>query len=242
MKKREITDYQRWITVALVIVGYLAMTQFRTVQRATGVEPSKLRSESILTTLVQVEQDNYALQRESSDLRQRLKEFQTARDINEAILREKKEAELRAGLTGLKGPGMTVVLSDSQLPREAGTDPNNYYIHESFLRSVVNAFWTGGAEGVAINGQRLVSTSEIFCGGTTIFINGENVAPPYVIQAIGDPRALHTSLDIDALPLLTNLQRDYGIGLDVREEKEIQLPPFQKKVEFKYARVLKEGE
>ncbi|AVX21056.1 Uncharacterized conserved protein YlxW, UPF0749 family [Carboxydocella sporoproducens DSM 16521] len=240
--RKQVTDYQRWITVALVIVGYLAMTQFRTVQTATGVEPSKLRSESILTTLVQVEQDNYALQRESADLQQRIRQFEQAKNINEALMREKQEAELRAGLTGLKGPGMTVVLSDSQLPREAGIDPNNYYIHESFLRSVVNAFWTGGAEGVAINGQRLISTSEIFCGGTTIFINGENVAPPYVIQAIGDPRALRTSLDIDALPLLTNLQRDYGIGLDVREEKEIRLPPYQKKVDFKYARPVREGE
>ena len=58
---------------------------------------------------------------------------------------------------------------------------------------MVNALWSGGAEAMTIQGQRVISTTAVKCVGNTVVLHGIPYAPPYVISAIGNrpaPRAL----------------------------------------------------
>ena len=215
------------VAIAFLIFGILAMTQFKAQQTIVRNSTANLRSEDIIGTLIQVEQDSLNMQKEADVLRKRIKEYQQSSDLVKSLDDELAATRMRAGLEPLKGPGLIVTLNDSEQQREEGTDPNNYYIHESFLREIVNAFWTGGAEGVAINDLRLIANSEVFCGGTTIFINKALVVPPYRLVAIGDPRALRTSINMDVMPFLSSLQQQYGIKVDVQEVPEITLPHYK---------------
>ncbi len=229
--------WQRTVAVGFLIFGVLAMTQFKAQQRLTHNGTANLRSEDLIGTLLQVEQDSLDLQNEAVILEKRIENYQQSDDIIKTLGEELKATRVKAGLTPLIGPGLVVTLNDSELQKEQGVDPNNYYIHESFLREIVNAFWTGGAEGVAINNLRLIANSEIFCGGTTIFINKSLVVPPYKIMAVGDPAALKTSINMDVMPLLTSLNQQYGIKVEVQELKKVTIPAYGQTPKFQYARV-----
>ncbi|MDA8233285.1 MAG: DUF881 domain-containing protein [Clostridia bacterium] len=228
-----------WVALGCLIAGFLIMTQFKAQQNIIGKNPAAMRADDLVGTMIQVEQANDLLEREKSGLSQQLRKYQQGQSANKLILDELAQTKVRAGLEPVEGPGMEVVLADSQGPREEGVDPNNYYIHESFLREIVNAFWTGGAEAIAINNLRLNTLSEIFCGGTTIFTNKELISPPYLIQAIGDSNNLRTSLNMDVLPFLSSLQKEYGIKLEVKDQAKIRLPGRPETLELKYAKPLR---
>ena len=61
----------------------------------------------------------------------------------------------------------------------------------------MNGLWTAGAEAISINGQRLTVLTAIRNGGPVINVNSRPLAPPYTVQAIGDPRTLLADLRRD---------------------------------------------
>lgn len=228
-------SWQVWIAIGTFLVSFLAMTQIRVQQTLIANLPN-LRSDELIGTLVQIEQANDQLQREHNSLNNSLAKLKSGEDVKQLVQDELLQTKLRAGLVAVRGPGMRITLADSELRREEGVDPNNYYIHESFIREIVNAFWTGGAEAVSVNGHRMIATSEILCGGTTIFVNRDMISPPYVIEAIGDPHNLRTSISMDVLPSLNSLQQSYGIKLEVLDLPSVTIPAYQGTVQFKQAK------
>ncbi|MGH3459109.1 DUF881 domain-containing protein, partial [Aeromicrobium sp.] len=101
-----------------------------------------------------------------------------------------------SGLRDASGPGVRVSLTDA--PRSVdvpGLDPNVLVVHQQDIQAFVNALWSGGAEAVSLQGQRLISTTGIKCVGNTVILDGVPYSPPYVIEAIGDPARLNRALD-----------------------------------------------
>src|SRR5205814_4741992 len=96
-----------------------------------------------------------------------------------------QNAGLAAGLVAMRGPGLKVTLDDSKRVKAPTGNVNDLVIHSQDVQAVVNALWRAGAEAIAINGQRLVSTSAVLCVGNTLLLNGTVHSPPYVVVAIG---------------------------------------------------------
>ena len=46
---------------------------------------------------------------------------------------------------------------------------------------MVNALWQGGAQGIKVMDQRLISTSAVRCVGNTLILQGRVYSPPYKI-------------------------------------------------------------
>ena len=90
----------------------------------------------------------------------------------------------------MQGPGIVIEIRDSMRSLPAGADPNDVLVHYTDLQSVVNELWAAGAEAVAVNGERFTVRSSIRCIGTTVLVSGRLMAPPFRIQAIGDPGRL----------------------------------------------------
>lgn len=131
-----------------------------------------------------------------------------------------------AGLSALKGPGITVTLSDAQKPL-ADADPDLLVIHQQDIQAVVNALWRGGADAIMMMDQRLIATSAVKCVGNTLLLQGKVYSPPYVISAIGDAKRIQRALDDEAgVQLLKDLARVYGIGYDVAASAEIRIPEY----------------
>ena len=110
-----------------------------------------------------------------------------------------------AGMTALTGPGVTVTLADA--PREPGAPlaegvtPDDLVVHQQDVQAVVNAMWAGGAEGIQVMDQRLISTSAVRCVGNTLILGGRVYSPPYRITAVGPvagmTRQLAASAELD---------------------------------------------
>ncbi|WP_246000268.1 DUF881 domain-containing protein [Nocardioides pocheonensis] len=147
-----------------------------------------------------------------------------------------------AGLDAVTGPGLTVVLSDapkSEIDKARADDPASVdllVVHQQDIQAVVNALWSGGAEAMTIQGQRVVSTTGIKCVGNTVVLHGVPYSPPYRIAAIGDPAQLESSLDAsDYIDAYQTFVQRYSLGYDVLASGHLELPAYKGSTTLKYA-------
>ncbi|WP_164701828.1 DUF881 domain-containing protein [Modestobacter sp. KNN46-3] len=147
-----------------------------------------------------------------------------------------------AGLAELTGPGLAIALDDA--PRtSAGTtptegNPDNLVIHQSDVQAVVNALWAADADGVAIMGQRLISTSAVICVGPTLLLHGRTYSPPYVVTAVGDADEMRDELAASpGVQVFQEAADAYGLTFDVEEQDKLTLPAYDGALDMQYARV-----
>lgn len=144
-----------------------------------------------------------------------------------ALRSELERQQFLAGLTPVQGPGVLVTLDDSAASIPPGADPNAYLIHEYDLRDIINLLWMAGSEAIAINDERLVGSSSIYCLGSTVMVNDTRLSPPFFIRAIGNPRVQMDYLrNPSYLKRLKEKQRWYGLRLDTESAATLALPAY----------------
>jgi uncharacterized protein YlxW (UPF0749 family) len=162
-----------------------------------------------------------------------------------ATARAQADARLRAaGLTALKGPGVTVRLNDAPTTangtRPEGATNDDLVVHQQDVQSVVNALWAGGAEAITIMDVRIIATSAVRCVGNTILLQGQVYSPPFAIKAIGDPSRLRAALDAEpGVRAFQDAVRDYGLGYQVVTQSEILAPAYTGSTDLDDAEVVR---
>jgi len=146
------------------------------------------------------------------------------------------ELELAAGLVPVEGPAVSVSLDDA--PRREGRpvlsdNPDDWVVHQQDVQAVVNALWAGGAEGMTLMGQRIISTSAVRCVGNTVILHGQVYGPPFVVTAVGEPAALRRALDRDpGVALFRSYVDRFGLGYQVRSASSVTLPAYDGPLEL----------
>ncbi|WP_461006022.1 DUF881 domain-containing protein [Streptomyces capparidis] len=147
-----------------------------------------------------------------------------------------------AGIRPVTGSAVTVTLTDAPpdaralIPGVPDPSPNDLVIHQQDLQAVVNALWRGGAEGIRVMDQRLISTSAVRCVGNTLILQGRVYSPPYKVTAVGDPDRLRDALDTDpAIDYYLQYVEAYGLGWKVEEDRRVTLPGYSGTVDLRYA-------
>ncbi|MBM7437890.1 DUF881 domain-containing protein [Streptomyces sp. HB132] len=149
--------------------------------------------------------------------------------------------EKAAGTTEVTGEALSVTLNDAPPNATANPgypepQPNDLVIHQQDLQAVVNALWEGGARGIRVMDQRLISTSAVRCVGNTLILQGRVYSPPYKVTAVGDRGRLRQALD--GSTAIQNYQlyvKAYGLGWKVEEDDELTLPGYSGTVDLHYA-------
>jgi uncharacterized protein YlxW (UPF0749 family) len=227
------------------LAGLIFFTSFNT---AKG---TNIRTDSSLLKLSDLIQErshkNGRLDESNGTLREEV-EGLAERDDGRTEAEDKKLAALEqnAGTQKVKGKALTVTLNDAppnataKLPGYPEPQPDYLVIHQQDLQAVVNALWQGGAKGIKVMDQRLISTSAVRCVGNTLILQGRVYSPPYVISAIGDPGALQRSLDRS--PQI-GIYRQYvdalGLGYEVKTSSEQTFPAYSGSVNLEFATVAK---
>ncbi|MGW5205560.1 DUF881 domain-containing protein [Streptomyces griseoincarnatus] len=184
----------------------------------------------------ELDESNGALREDIEALAERDDGSTEAEDARLAALEE------HAGTQELKGEAITVTLNDAppdataKLPGYPEPQPDYLVIHQQDLQAVVNAMWQGGAEGIQVMDQRLISTSAVRCVGNTLILQGRVYSPPYTITAVGDPEKLKKALA--ASPAIQNYMvyvNVYGLGWKVEDEGTATLPGYSGTVDLHYA-------
>ena len=190
---------------------------------------------SDLSTLVRTRQEQVRqLETEVSSLDAAIEGFSPAQSGTAA------EDVFTAGSTRpVSGPGVQITLSDApvgQVP--AGATPDDLVIHQQDIEDTMNALWSGGAEAMTVQGVRVTDRTVIRCIGNVILVDGTSFSPPYVIQAIGDPAALHAA--VASNPRMVNYQAyvaKYGLGWDMQTKDALSFAPATTSLTVNYATV-----
>ncbi|MFD7548327.1 DUF881 domain-containing protein [Streptomyces sp. NPDC059578] len=243
---------KRWRPVRALTAGVFALAGLLFVTSFNTAKGTNLRTDASLLKLSdlikershkngELEEDNGVLR---EDVKVRAEEGHPgATDAEEARL---KALENRAGTRELRGEALTVTLNDAppdaapKLPGYPEPQPDDLVIHQQDLQAVVNALWQGGAEGIRVMDQRLISTSAVRCVGNTLILQGRVYSPPYKITAIGDTARLKKTLT--AAPAIQNYMlyvNAYGLGWNVDEEGTVTLPGYTGPVDLHQARPIK---
>ncbi|MFF8295620.1 DUF881 domain-containing protein [Streptomyces globisporus] len=152
-----------------------------------------------------------------------------------------KALEKAAGTTKITGDSVSVTLNDAPPDATANPgypepQPNDLVIHQQDLQAVVNALWQGGARGIQVMDQRLISTSAVRCVGNTLILQGRVYSPPYKVTAVGDPGKLKQALNSStAIQNYLLYVKAYGLGWKVDEDEAVTLPGYSGTVDLHYA-------
>lgn len=229
------------VAIALVcaLLAFALTWQMRSVTALGGVTNStaKARADQLQAQLTAEQEKNEALYNQIIEYKDELQAFSDAAEKSggyaKVLTQRLEQTMILAGQTTVTGPGVQIVLSDSRKLNTAGVDENNFVIHDEDLLRVVNELRDAGAEAIAINGERLLATSEIRCAGSIVSVNNNRYAAPYTITAIGDAKELYNAMTmrqgvIDTLSI-------WGIQCDISKEAALTIEGYSGAVEYQYA-------
>jgi uncharacterized protein YlxW (UPF0749 family) len=217
-----------------MLLGFMLAVQFRVQQNLSTDDVSRVRSGEMTAYVKALEKEREQLQTETADLRSRLAEVTEGRAIIRNLNLELETLRMAAGLSEMKGPGITIVMDDSKKTSKPGQDPNAFIIHDDDVLKVINELQASAAEAISINGQRYVSTTEIRCAGPTISINNTRTAPPIVIRAIGNPETMEAGLKMRG-GIVESLSF-WGITVNIKREEEVYIPAFKSGYRYEFAK------
>ncbi|MFZ5634276.1 MAG: DUF881 domain-containing protein [Bacillota bacterium] len=224
------------IGIITMILGVMLAVQFRTNRFIEQGVPAD-RAQELQVELSKLEKDNQKLDREIGDLAYKLEQARKGQaQARTAMQDELQKARISAGLVTVSGPGIEVVLDNppGQIRRST-----IFIVSDVDLLRVVNELRGAGAEAISINGQRIISTSEMRLAGNFINVNLERTEPPYHILAIGSPEKLKSSLEISGG--LVDYFRELGIVVKTQTHSTLTVPAYNRELQFYYAKAVRRG-
>lgn len=191
-----------FLTIIALLLGLMLMVAVNT-NRAAEVKVDSDTAE-LIAYIEDMEAQTVGLQDEIKAARLRIETIQAGQSEDQALTSAMGDSliqlNIRAGLTELAGPGLTVILDDNTVGAElaqknnpAAYNPSSYIVHDKDILYIVRAL-APSAEAISVNGLRVVDNTSVRCVGSVILINSTRLAPPYEIRAIGNIEALTTAL------------------------------------------------
>ena len=192
------------IFTIMVILGVMTVLLIKVTQGSM---------DSILTTAeykdandqrIKLISDVGRLEEDNAEMRKKLETYKDAMKNDETTVDEIEYELLRnaalAGAVKVTGSGIVITMQDGEMTTgEDKDDVLNYLrtIHNTDMLKILNELRNTGAEAIAINGERILETSEVYCSWAFITINGEKLPAPFVIEVIGDTDMLRSYLASD---------------------------------------------
>ena len=127
------------ITIICFILGLMLTMQLKTVQ--VNEDKSNTRTSEVQAQYAELKKNYDAKLVEIEELNKVLEEYrkaETDEETVELLKAELKKAQQDAGLTNVRGAGLTVVMEDSLADFGSGIDLNNYLVHDEDILKVVN--------------------------------------------------------------------------------------------------------
>ena len=228
----------RSASVIVMALAGLMMTTAATNSRGHDLRPER---DTDMATLVRSQAShNAALQKEAAGLRAQVEDLSKADQTpgaTSSVISSASALAPSVGLEAVSGKALRVTLDDAPLSENPdGVDANMLVVHQQDIQMVVNTLWSGGAEAMTIQGQRVISTTAVKCVGNTVVLHGVAYAPPYVIEAIGDLNAMQKALDTsEAVRIYKEYVSAYQLGWSVERAGQVTMPAYTGAVAVSHA-------
>jgi uncharacterized protein YlxW (UPF0749 family) len=226
------------LLVPAVLFGLLVTLQWRT--QADRSELTVRYNAPLIDAANALQKEQTDLKAQLADLRARLDEIQRNSSTQSGAAKEIQtridELRASAGLTARTGDGVVIQLDDTRNVSVASRDIDKSICHATDLTDILNTAWRGGAEAIAVNDERIVSSSSVYCVGSTIMVNGTLMSPPFNIAAIGPQNALLGGFDDPQQLKDIKQRRDVqGLGFRVTRASAIHVPAYSGALNVRYA-------
>ena len=228
----------RSASVIVMALAGLMMTTAAINSRGHDLRPER---DTDMATLVRSQAShNAALQKEAAGLRAQVEDLSKANQtpgVTSSVISSASALAPSVGLEAVSGKALRVTLDDAPLSENPdGVDANMLVVHQQDIQMVVNTLWSGGAEAMTIQGQRVISTTAVKCVGNTVVLHGVAYAPPYVIEAIGDFNAMQKALDTsEAVRIYKEYVSAYQLGWSVERAGQVTMPAYTGAVAVSHA-------
>ncbi|HEX5828631.1 MAG TPA: DUF881 domain-containing protein, partial [Candidatus Limnocylindrales bacterium] len=113
----------------------------------------------------------------------------------------------------------------------------DYLVSGQDVLTVVEELWLAGAEGVAVNGERVtVGTAVVDIGGS-VLVNSAYLAPPYDVRAIGPASMYDRMLASPGFVEFVRARAEtFGVGVSSAVLDEVVLDAYAGSVNLRYGR------
>ena len=234
---------RRWDRSLVLLVPAVLFGLLVTLQWRTQLERSELsvRYNAPLVDAAQaLQREQDKLKADLAQLRLELDEIQRSSTTQTGAEKELQSRieELRAtaGLTALTGDGVAIQLDDARSVSVAQRDVDKSICHATDLTDILNSAWKGGAQAIAVNDERIVNSSSVYCVGSTIMVNGTLMSPPFNINAIGPQNSILGVFDDPNQLQDIKQRRDVqGLGFRVTRASAIHVPAFSGALNVRFA-------
>ncbi|AVT35174.1 DUF881 domain-containing protein [Plantactinospora sp. BB1] len=210
--------------VTLVVLGLLLAMAYR---QTVAAEPSRSKARAgLVAQIKQREAENAALTAQADRLRAEVLRQRDAA-LSGSAAANLRNLEAATGLGRVRGDGLVVRVADAPEEADAVTGAggtNLGRVLDRDLQDIANALWSGGAEAVSINGQRLTATSTIRAAGGAILVDFKPVIGPYEVSAIGPGQLERRFRDSAAARLLESVSEEHGMSFEFRRVDDLTLP------------------
>jgi uncharacterized protein YlxW (UPF0749 family) len=174
------------IALLIAVVATIQLRSQAEVERSLqSADPATLAF-----SIDQLHRSNDALEAQIASLKQQQATLQAGGGdaVDQQLAKEANQLQMLEGLVPVHGPGIVFTLDASGL---SALD----------LQDALNNLAAGGAEAMAVNGQRIVVGVDIEQTNNGVTVNGSLVLPPWRFEVIGDSNLLVETADLMAQQL-----------------------------------------
>ena len=216
------------IGLATLILTTVMFTQFKTVEQTDITAIETMRETELTTELSNWKTKYEEMEIKLTETESKIAEYQSqvsnSAESETILEKELNETDMYLGYKKLQGEGIEVVLKDN----------SNTAIDRWDLLSIVNELKLAGAEAISINGERIVSNTEIATVGTQfILINGNRIPAPFTVKAIGDKKYLESAITIKGGYI--DEMKLYEKTVEYEVKDIVEIPAYSGKIKFEYA-------
>ncbi len=222
------------IGLSALILTMVIFIQFKTIDETDVAAIETMRETELRTELESWKTKFEEVEQKYKDVQGTIAEYSneltTNKDASKLIETELEQTKDYLGLTKLKGEGIEITLKDNE----------DRIIEYTDLLSLVNELKAAGAEAISINGERIVSRSEItLVEFRLIVINTRRISEPFVVTAIGNKTYLESAITIKGGYI--DKTKAAGKTIEYKVLDSVSVPAYNmengKQLQFDYAKI-----
>lgn len=236
---RAVPTWQVTLGLALLALGFLIAAQLAS--EGPRIRYTSQERTPLVETVQDLQRQQDQLKQQVLDARAAIASFEAAGQGGAAVTQELnaqlQAAQIAAGLVPMTGPGLVIKLSDSSVQVPVDGNAQDYLVSGDDVLTVVDQLWAAGAEGVSINGERVVVSTAVVDIGGSVVVNGAYVAAPYEITAIG-PKTMFDALTHQQgfVDFIRARAESFGIRVDYATPDSVDLPAYAGSMNLRFGR------
>lgn len=236
---RAIPTWQVTLGLALLGLGFLIAAQLAS--EGPRIRYTSQERTPLVETALDLQAQQDGLKQQILELRSDIEDLEATGEggatVTQDLNRRLEEARIAAGLVAMTGPGLVIQLSDSSAPAPPDGNDRDYLVSGQDVLTVVEELWLAGAEGIAVNGERVTNATAIVDIGGSVLVNSAYVAAPYQVTAIGSDTLFDTLTSSPGfVDFIRARAETFGIGVGYAVQ-DVDLPAYAGAVNLRHGRV-----